>query len=111
MRQAVQATGGLIDSFNALDDSTKEVAYKVVGLAAAAGPAIAALGGIVGIAGKLIPLMSALVSPMGIIAGGLALMAVAAVDAENDIGKAFESIAKKTKSKRFPRGFLRLQSR
>ena len=98
MRQAVQAAGGLIDSFNELDDSTKEVVYKVVGLAAAAGPAMAALGGIVGIVGKLVPLITALVSPMGIITGGLALMAIAAVDANNDIGKAFEGIAKKAKS-------------
>lgn len=98
MRQAVQAAGGLIDSFNELDDSTKEVVYKVVGLAAAAGPVIAALGGIVGIVGKLVPLITTLVSPMGIIAGGLELMAIAAVDANNDIGRAFEGIAKKAKS-------------
>lgn len=89
----------LVEKFTLLDDASKETILKVAGLAAAAGPAMVGLAGIVKVAGHLLPILSALISPMGIVAGGLALMAVAAVDANNDIGKAFESISKTAKVK------------
>lgn len=98
MRGAVQGASGLVDGFNALDGATKDVVYKVAGLAAATGPLIAALGGAVAAAGKLLPAMAALVSPIGIVASGIALFAVAAVDANNDIGKAFAQLSKKAKA-------------
>lgn len=98
MRGAVQGASGLVDGFNALDDTTKDVVYKVAGLAAATGPLITALGGVVAVAGKLLPAMAALVSPIGIVASGIALFAVAAVDANNDIGKAFAQLSKKAKT-------------
>ena len=94
MQTAVEAATEGVDAFNLLDESSKQVAYKVVALTAAAGPAMVALGGMVGAAGKLIPVLAALASPIGVVAGGLALFAVAAVDANNDIGKAFAKMSK-----------------
>ena len=95
MQTAVESATELVDSFNLLDESSKQVVYKVAALAAAAGPAMVALGGIVSAVGKLVPALAALASPVGIVAGGLALFAVAAIDANNDIGKAFEKMSKK----------------
>jgi TP901 family phage tail tape measure protein len=78
-----------------VSDTTKGVVLKLAALAAAAGPAMVVLGVIIKYGSQLAPILAALVSPMGLVAGGLALMAVAAVDANNDIGKAFEDVAKK----------------
>ncbi len=82
-------------SLGDVSDKTKGVILKLAGLAAAAGPAMVVLGVIIKYGSQLAPILAALVSPMGLVAGGLALMAVAAVDANNDIGKAFEDVAKK----------------
>lgn len=97
MTEAVQKATELVNSFNLLDDATKETVYKVVGLAAAAGPAMIGLGGVVGAVGKLLPLMGALISPLGIVTAGVALFGVAAVDAGNDIGKGFVKLSKSMK--------------
>lgn len=94
MQTAVEAATAGMDAFNLLDEASKQVVYKVGALAAAAGPAMAALGGFVAAVGHVIPFMVALASPMGVVASGLALFAVAAVDANNDIGKAFSKMSK-----------------
>lgn len=80
-------------AFLGMDDATKVAMLKMGGLAAAAGPALTAIGGLVGLAGNLAPMLGALISPVGILGAGLALFAVAAVDANNDIGKALESVS------------------
>ncbi len=95
MTDAVKKADSLVDSFNQLDDATKNGVYKTVALAAAAGPLLVKGGAIVAMAGKLIPMMTALASPMGIVAGGLALFAAAAIDANNDIGNTFVKASKK----------------
>jgi len=84
-------------AFLAMDDATKVAALKMGGLAAAAGPALTAIGGLVGFAGKLVPIMSALISPVGVLGAGLALFSIAAVDANNDIGKSLENLSAKAK--------------
>lgn len=80
-------------AFLGMDDATKVAMLKMGGLAAAAGPALTAIGGLVGLAGNLAPMLGALISPVGILGAGLALFAVAAVDANNDIGKSLESVS------------------
>lgn len=97
MTSTVQTATELVNSFNLLDDATKDVVYKVAGLAAATGPALIGLGGVVSAVGKLVPLMISLASPIGVVTAGLALFAVAAVDAENDIGKTFVKVSKDIK--------------
>lgn len=95
MTDAVKKADSLVDSFNQLDDATKNGVYKTVALAAAAGPLLVKGGAIVAMVGKLIPMMTALASPMGIVAGGIALFAAAAIDANNDIGNTFVKASKK----------------
>ena len=94
-RSIVQTATKWVDSFREMDSATQVAVLKVGALAAAIGPALIMGGRIVKIVGKLIPLMHALASPVGIITGALALFAVAAVDANNDIGKSFVSMSKK----------------
>lgn len=83
-----------VDTFRKSSPVTQKAVLKMAGLAAAAGPVMLAMGRVVAIAGKLGPALAALVSPMGIVAMGLGLMAVAAVDANNDIGKTLQKMSK-----------------
>lgn len=85
--------------FTQLDESSMGAIVKFGALAAAAGPTTLGLSGIVGAIGKIIPMLSFMVSPLGLVVGGLALLATAAIDANNDIGNGFEKIAKTVKSK------------
>lgn len=94
-RSIVQTATKWVDSFREMDSATQVAVLKVGALAAAIGPALIMGGRVVKIVGKLIPLMHALASPVGIITGALALFAVAAVDANNDIGKSFVRMSKK----------------
>lgn len=94
-RSIVQTATKWVDSFREMDSATQVAVLKVGALAAAIGPALIMGGRVVKVVGKLIPLMHALASPVGIITGALALFAVAAVDANNDIGKSFVSMSKK----------------
>lgn len=96
-RDVVQGATKVVDSFRTMDSQTQTTILKVAGLAAAAGPAMIGLGGIIGAAGKLLPLMGALISPLGIVTAGVALFGVAAVDAGNDIGKGFVKLSKSMK--------------
>ena len=97
-RSIVQTATKWVDSFREMDSATQVAVLKVGALAAALGPALIMGGRVVKVVGKLIPLMRALASPMGIITGALALFAVAAVDANNDIGKSFAGMSKKVGS-------------
>lgn len=98
MTEAARKADSLVDSFNRLDDATKNGVYKTAALAAAAGPLLAKGGAIVAMVGKLVPMMAALASPIGVVTGGLALFAAAAIDANNDIGKTFVKASKKINS-------------
>lgn len=94
-------TGVVVEAtraFLAMDDATKLTIVKVAALAAAAGPLLVKGSAIVALVGKLGPMLIALASPMGIVAGTLGLFAVAAVDANNEIGKAFTKLSKKVKT-------------
>lgn len=92
-RGIVQAGTGVVQTIQGLDSGTQMAALKVAGLAAAAGPALTALGGLVGFAGKFGPILASLASPMAIVGAGLGLFAVAAVDADNSIGRMFKTVA------------------
>ena len=90
--KVVETATGWVDSFRKLSPETQTAALKLAGLAAAAGPTMLIMGRIVSAVTKLGPALMALFSPLGIVAGGLAMMAIAAVDADNDIGKMLEEI-------------------
>lgn len=93
LRSAVKEATSLASGFNALDRGTQETIFKVAGLAAAAGPAMLGMSGIVAAAGQLLPTMAALASPIGVVGLGIGMLGIAAVDAENDIGKSFKRIS------------------
>ena len=93
-RGIVKSGTKIVQTLQGLDTETQMAAIKTAGLAAAAGPAMTALGGLVGMAGKLIPFLSAMASPLAVVGAGLGLFAVAAVDADNNIGKMLQNLAK-----------------
>ena len=88
-RSIVQSATRIVDAFRKMNSGTQIAVMKMAGLAAAAGPAMLAIGRIVKFAPIMGKVLTSLISPLGIVAGGLALFAIAAVDANNDIGKAF----------------------
>ena len=90
IRKTIQSMTGLVDKFNALDGPMKQVILKMGILAAAIGPVLMYGGKALMLAGKIAPAIAALVSPMGIVAGTFLLFGTAAMDAGNDMGKAFE---------------------
>ena len=93
-RGIVQKGTGVVQMLQGLDSTTQMAAIKTAGLAAAAGPAMTALGGLVGMAGKLVPFLSAMASPLAVVGAGLGLFAVAAVDADNNIGKMLSNLSR-----------------
>lgn len=82
----------LVDNFIGLDDETKKSIMDIAGVAAAIGPLLIGMG----LLTKLLPALSGafsfLASPMGIVTGLLAAMAISALDTEGKLGKAFEGI-------------------
>ena len=95
LRPIVRQATDYVNAFNDMDESTKLLTMKMAGLAAAAGPAMAAVGGLIAGLPKVAPALKAIISPAGIAAGSLALFAIAAVDADNKVGQAFEGFAEK----------------
>ena len=93
-REIVQTATEYVDKFRTMDKGTQMAIIKMAGLAAAAGPVMTAMGGIVAFAGKLVPLLAGMVSPLGIVAAGLALFAVAAVDTNMKVSKTFRKMTK-----------------
>lgn len=83
----------LTQAFLALSDEQKIAGVKFLGVTAAAGPVLTILGGLVATAGHLVPILASLASPLAIVGAGLAVFAFAAVDANNDIGKAMEDLS------------------
>ena len=93
-REVVQSMTEYVDNFRKTDKATRGGTMKMLLLAAAAGPAMAALGGIVSFLPKIGAALTGLASPLGIVTIGLGLFAAAAISTDNDVGKAFESMAK-----------------
>lgn len=89
----------IVQSFQAMDSATQLTIMKFAGVAAAAGPVLIAGGKLV----KMLPSMAkgvaALASPMGIVTAGLALFAVAAIDADNTLGDLFVDGSKNVKER------------
>ena len=92
-REVVQSLTEYVDEFRKADKSTRVGTMKMLLLAAAAGPAMAALGGIVSFLPQIGAALTGLASPLGIVTIGLGLFAAAAISTDNDVGKAFENMA------------------
>ena len=98
IRSVIQGLTSLVDRFNGTSDSTKQAALKFAMVAAAMGPALVFGGKMLLTLSRLGVVLGAMVSPVGLAATGLALFALAATDANNDIGKLFVTLSRKAKT-------------
>lgn len=97
-RSIVQTGTKMVNTFAGLDSETQLAAMKLAGLAAAAGPALGAAAALVAGIGNLVPAMAALSGVAGIVGFGFGMMAIAATDANNDIGKMLVKMSKTGKT-------------
>lgn len=93
-QNVVEKATSFIDTFRQMDSETQIAALRMAGLAAATGPAMLAASGLIKAAMAAGPALGALSGAAGILGFGFAAMAIAAVDANNDIGKNLEKMAK-----------------
>lgn len=98
-QNVVEKATSFVDTFRQMDSETQIAALRMAGLAAATGPAMLAASGLIKAAMAAGPALGALSGAAGILGFGFAAMAIAAVDANNDIGKNLEKMAKSGKKK------------
>lgn len=98
IRSVIQGMTALVDRFNGASDASKQAALKLSLVAAAMGPALVFGGKLLLTLSRLGVVLGAMVSPVGLAATGLALFALAATDADNDIGKLFVTLSRKAKT-------------
>ena len=82
------------EAFLGMSRESKILGVKMAALAAATGPVLVAAGQLLPMLTNIAPAMMAMVSPLGLAASGLGLFAVAAIDADNTIGKTFSKMSK-----------------
>jgi len=88
-RKVVQEATKYVDAFRNADKSTQLGALKMGALAAAIGPAMAGMGGLVAILPTLARTFTLVSGPTALLAIGLLALGAAAIDSNNDIGKTF----------------------
>ena len=98
-REAVQGATDLVNAFRNADQETLEGTLRLAGLAAAIGPAMAAIGGIITILPKLTSAFTALTGPVALVTIGLIALGAAAMDSGNSMGKTFVKGATKAGNK------------
>lgn len=97
IRSVIQGMTSLVGKFNGTSDATKQVVLKVAAVAAAIGPVLTIGGKLIMSLSRIGIVLGMLVSPLGMVATGLTVFALAATDANNDIGKAFVSMSSQAK--------------
>ena len=80
-------------AFLGMDEATKKTIIKTGALAAAIGPAALVAGRFLAVLTQLPGFLLALASPFGVIAAGFGLLALAAVDSDNQISSTFEKMS------------------
>lgn len=88
-RNTVQRATKLIDSFRNADVVTQAGTLRIAALAAATGPVMAGMGGIISMLPKLAGTFTAVSGPAALLAIGMIALGAAAIDSENSIGKTF----------------------
>ena len=88
-RKVVQEATKYVDSFRNADKSTQLGIVKMAGLAAAIGPVMTGLGGLITILPKLARTFAIVSGPAAMLAIGMVALGAAAIDSENNIGKTF----------------------
>lgn len=88
-RKVVQEATKFVDSFRNANKSTQLGIVKMAGLAAAIGPVMTGLGGLIAILPKLARTFAIVSGPAALLSIGLLALGAAAIDSNNDIGKTF----------------------
>lgn len=88
-RKVVQEATKFVDSFRNANKSTQLGIVKMAGLAAAIGPVMTGLGGLITILPKLARTFAIVSGPAALLSIGLLALGAAAIDSNNDIGKTF----------------------
>lgn len=88
-RKVVQEATKVVDSFRNANKSTQLGIVKMAGLAAAIGPVMTGLGGLIAILPKLARTFAIVSGPAALLSIGLLALGAAAIDSNNDIGKTF----------------------
>ena len=88
-RKVVQEATKYVDAFRNADKSTQVGVLKMGALAAAIGPAMAGMGGLIAILPKLARTFTLVSGPTALLAIGMLALGAAAIDSNNDIGKTF----------------------
>lgn len=98
-RTVVQKATSLVDSFRNADTATQTGTLRMAALAAAAGPVMAGMGGIITMLPKLAGTLTAVSGPAALLTIGMVALGAAAIDSENTIGKTFVKGAAKARKK------------
>lgn len=98
-RKTVREATALVDSFRNADRETQTGTLRLAALAAAAGPVMAGMGGIIAFLPKLATAFSALTGPVALLAIGMVALGAAAIDSGNSMGKTFVKGAAKAGDK------------
>lgn len=89
LRSLLQTATEIIDKFISMDDETKMTILKMAGLAAAIGPALVGFGALLKILPALGTAFSFITTPLGLVTVLLGGLALAAMDSDGKISKAF----------------------
>ena len=88
-RKVVQEATKYVQAFQKADRSTQLGTLKMGALAAAIGPVMAGIGGVVAMLPKLVKTFTFVSGPAAMLGAGLIALGAAAIDSNNDIGKTF----------------------
>lgn len=89
IRNIIQRGTELIDTFRTADPAIQSGTLRIAALAAAAGPVMAAMGGIVSLLPTLARTFTIVSGPAAMLAMGFVALGAAAIDSNNSIGKTF----------------------
>ena len=98
-RKVVQDATGVVDALRNMDEGTQLGIIGMGGLAAAAGPFTAAVGGLISSLPSLTTLFTALTGPTALMALSFLALGAAAIDADNNIGTTFVKAMEKAGKK------------
>ena len=88
-RKVVQEATKYVDAFRNADKSTQLGALKMGALAAAIGPVMVSMGGLVSVLPTLAKTFTLVTGPTALLTIGMLALGAAAIDSNNDIGKTF----------------------
>lgn len=89
LRSLLQTSTEVIDKFIGMDDETKETILKMAGIAAAIGPALVGFGTLLKLLPAIGSALSFIATPLGLVTVLLGGLALAAMDSDGKISKAF----------------------